>query len=180
MPGWCYHASRWLYGSRLARRLFLVCEHTTTVGDISRRLWILVAGYSWVNTHVNGFGNPGYGIGLSWKRAYVLIDRLPSLPHILISSVLVLVGFTAGFIVMLFPNPTTSRVLVRKSMAAIMNEIGHIFATEVEDFIGEEASGKKEIDINMTKGDEVVAEKVSDKEERIKKTGKMALAVAVR
>ncbi|KAF9527115.1 hypothetical protein CPB83DRAFT_856773 [Crepidotus variabilis] len=130
---------------------------------------VFVAGYSWVNTHLNAIGNPGYGVTLGWKRA-----------------LLVIIGFTAGFIVMLFPNPISSRVLVRKSIAAILNETGNIFATEIEAFLAEEASARKsantdqDIKDDSEKHIDEESEKASKKEDRIKTTGRRALAIATR
>ncbi len=94
---------------------------------------------------------------------------------------LVIIGFTAAFIVMLFPNPVSSRVLVRKTLAATINETGDIFATEVEAFLSEEAlthhAGSDEVD----EDDEAErhSEDPSSKEERVKSTGQRVIVVVV-
>lgn len=87
---------------------------------------------------------------------------------------LVVIGFTAAFIVMLFPNPISSRVLVRKTLAAVINETGDIFATEVEAFLSEEALTRH------AEEDEVDEAKKDSKDERVKRTGRRVMVVAVR
>jgi len=78
---------------------------------------------------------------------------------------------------MLFPNPVSSRVLVRKTLAAVINETGDIFATEVEAFLSEEALTRQAEDNEVDKDDE--AERDS-KDERVKRTGHRVMVVAVR
>ncbi|KAF7367705.1 hypothetical protein MSAN_00834300 [Mycena sanguinolenta] len=117
---------------------------------------VFVVGYSWLDTHFPLLSNSGVGIHLGWKRA-----------------LLVMIGFTAGGIVMLFPRPTSSRTLVRRTLAAILREQGSIFGKEVEAFLAEEARARsghfeKEtidwVDQFATGEDEP---KVSPKEKRI-------------
>ncbi|KAF8168489.1 hypothetical protein B0H34DRAFT_816566 [Crassisporium funariophilum] len=126
---------------------------------------IFVAGYSWVNANQVIFANPGIGVALGWKRA-----------------LLVLIGFTAAFIVMLFPNPISSRVLVRKALAASTGEFGIILAGEVEAFLAEEArarSGHLE-KVEFVGNQELDETKVSAKEKRVRKIAKRVIAVATR
>jgi hypothetical protein len=78
---------------------------------------------------------------------------------------------------MLFPNPISSRVLVRKTLAAIVGEVGHIFAGEVEAFLLEEArtrgtGDEKEQSRSGTQN-------ASIKEKRVRKIGRRVVAVAV-
>jgi len=57
---------------------------------------------------------------------------------------------------MMFPHPTTGRLLVRRTLSATLGEIGNIFTQEMELFLAEEAktigreydksNGKKESD----------------------------------
>jgi hypothetical protein len=80
---------------------------------------------------------------------------------------------------MLFPNPTSSRVLVRKTLAAIVGEVGHIFAGEVEAFLLEEARTR-----GTGTGDEKEqpssgTQNASIKEKMVRKIGRRVVAVAV-
>lgn len=86
---------------------------------------VFVTGYSWIDTHLTSqmVSNSGVGVELGWKRA-----------------LLVLIGFTAGFIVMLFPRPSTSRVLVRKTLAASIDEFASLIVSELEVFLLEHES----------------------------------------
>lgn len=96
-------------------------------------------------------------------------------------SLLVIIGFTAAFIVMLFPNPVSSRVLVRKTLSAIINEVGNIFVTEVENFLLEEVVTRhNKISASHTTlrmEDEFGG--AASKDERIKMTSERVMAVAV-
>ncbi|KIM39015.1 hypothetical protein M413DRAFT_447379 [Hebeloma cylindrosporum] len=134
-------------------------------------LWVMVAvtivfvvGYSWVNANQAILGNPGVGVTLGWKRA-----------------LLVIIGFTAAFLVMLFPNPISSRVLVRKTIAAIVGEAGNIFAGEVEAFLAEEARARRGDYAKVEfVGDQEDAGKVSLKERRVRKIAKKVIGVSTR
>ncbi|KIM39011.1 hypothetical protein M413DRAFT_447369 [Hebeloma cylindrosporum] len=136
-------------------------------------LWImvpvtvaLVVGYSWIDGHPPTVGNPGVGITIGWKR-----------------GLLVVIGFAAAFVVMLFPHPRSSRVLVRKTLAAIVGETGNIFAGEVEAFLAEEALSRRGDDTKVEfTGDkeDAGAGKVSLKERRVRKIAKRVIAVSTR
>ncbi|KAJ6613973.1 hypothetical protein B0H10DRAFT_2436246 [Mycena sp. CBHHK59/15] len=108
----------------------------------------------------------GVGIDLGWKRA-----------------LLVIIGFTAGAIVMLFPRPTSSRTLVRRTLAATIRELGNIFGQEVEAFLAEEARarsgpyGKETIDF-VAPAD--IEAKVSAKERRVRNVAQRVLVVSGR
>ncbi|KAF9011593.1 hypothetical protein BDZ89DRAFT_1077624 [Hymenopellis radicata] len=82
---------------------------------------VFIVGYSWVDGHQVESVNSGEGIALAGKRALLII-----------------IGFTASFIVMMFPRPTSSRSFVRKSLAADLDELSHILAAQVEVFLAEE------------------------------------------
>ncbi|KAK7008046.1 hypothetical protein R3P38DRAFT_3211693 [Favolaschia claudopus] len=130
---------------------------------------VFVVGYSWLDEHFSPLvSNSGIGVELGWKRA-----------------VLVMIGFTAGGIMMLFPRPTSSRVLVRRTLAATLREQGSIFGSEVEAFLAEEArarSGHFEteaidwVDQGIQGEDEDVL-KVSPKERRIRRVAHRVLVV---
>ncbi|KAJ7250170.1 hypothetical protein B0H12DRAFT_1121038 [Mycena haematopus] len=119
---------------------------------------VFVVGYSWLDTHFSPLvSNSGVGISLGWKRAYG--------------------------IVMLFPRPTSSRVLVRRTLAATLREQGSIFGKEVEAFLAEEARArtghfeKETIDwVDQVVGDEDEP-KVSPKERRIRQVAHRVLVV---
>ncbi|KAJ3509937.1 hypothetical protein NLJ89_g4950 [Agrocybe chaxingu] len=127
---------------------------------------LFVVGYSWINANHPSLGSPGVGITLSWKRA-----------------LLVIIGFAAAFVVMVFPNPISSRVLVRKTLAATIGETGNILAGEIEAFLAEEAKARRgEYDDPLvgTDGGEVGEDKASPKERRVREIGKRVLAVSIR
>ncbi|KAF9560292.1 hypothetical protein CPC08DRAFT_708223 [Agrocybe pediades] len=124
---------------------------------------VFVVGYSWINANQAVLSNAGVGVALGWKRA-----------------LLVIIGFTAAFIVMLFPNPISSRVLVRKTLAAVLGESGNIFAGEVEAFLAEEQRARNGFyeKVEFTKGNDDL--KASPKEKRTRKIGRRVVAVSTR
>jgi len=81
---------------------------------------------------------------------------------------------------MLFPNPRSSRVLVRKTIAAIVGEVGNIFAGEVEAFLAQEACARRG-DVAKVEdgGDKDDTGKVSPKERRVRKIAKRVIGVSV-
>ncbi|KAJ7259813.1 hypothetical protein C8J57DRAFT_1339211 [Mycena rebaudengoi] len=124
---------------------------------------VFTVGYSWLNTHYAQISNSGVGIALGWKRA-----------------LLVTIGFVAGAIVMLFPRPTSSRTLVRRTLAATIQELGNLFGEEVEAFLAEEARARgghyEKERVDMCPGEESESP-VSPKERRVKKVGQHILSV---
>jgi hypothetical protein len=81
---------------------------------------------------------------------------------------------------MLFPNPRSSRVLVRKTIAAIVGEAGNIFAGEVEAFLAEETRARRGDYAKVEfVGDQEDAGKVSLKERRVRKIAKKVIGVSV-
>jgi len=76
---------------------------------------VFVVGYSWIDSHLHTVANPGIGANLAWHRA-----------------LLVMIGFTASFVVMLFPTPTSARQAVRRTIARTHDEITNTFAAEIE------------------------------------------------
>ncbi|WWC86361.1 uncharacterized protein L201_001236 [Kwoniella dendrophila CBS 6074] len=75
---------------------------------------MFTVGYSWVDEHVYQTANQGSGAGLAGRRA-----------------LLVMIGFTAAFIVMLFPHPVTARALFRRKLAKNMSDIGDLYGKVV-------------------------------------------------
>ncbi|KAG6817295.1 hypothetical protein H0H87_010637 [Tephrocybe sp. NHM501043] len=133
-------------------------------------LWIMtgvtivfVVGYSWIDTHLTVFSNAGVGVEVGWKRA-----------------LLVIIGFTAGFIVMMFPQPTSSRTLVRKTLAATAGELGVVLAVEVEALLAEEARARDGHHEKVAFVGEKSDQKASPKELRVRQIGQKALVVAAR
>ncbi|KAG5725819.1 hypothetical protein E4T56_gene2441 [Termitomyces sp. T112] len=133
-------------------------------------LWIMtgvtivfVVGYSWIDKHVPVLTSAGVGVAIGWKRA-----------------LLVIIGFTAGFIVMLFPRPTSSRTLVRRTLAATADELGLILAVEVEALLAEEARAREGHYEKVPFVGANSGQKVSPKEQRVRRIGQKALDVATR
>lgn len=79
----------------------------------------LVVGYSWVDYHLVVLSNSGKGIDIAWKR-----------------GLLVIIGFTAAFIVSLFPRPVTSKEIVRKTLSRTIEGLGDFYAKEMRGFLG--------------------------------------------
>ncbi|KAJ7745343.1 hypothetical protein B0H16DRAFT_977704 [Mycena metata] len=126
---------------------------------------MLVVGYSDLDTHLQVVSNTGVGVAVGWKRA-----------------LLVIIGFTAGAIVMMFPRPTSARTLVRRTLAATLKELGSIFGQEVEAFLAEEArarSGHYEKETIDWVDQATAAEqpKLTPKEQRIRKVAARVLVV---
>lgn len=48
---------------------------------------------------------------------------------------LVIIGFTAGFIISLFPKPQSAKVTVRKSLATAIDSIAELYTEEVKGFL---------------------------------------------
>ncbi|KAG6901993.1 hypothetical protein C0995_005793 [Termitomyces sp. Mi166 len=133
-------------------------------------LWIMtgvtlvfVVGFSWIDEHLPVLSNAGVGVSIGWKRA-----------------LLVIIGFTAGFIVMLFPRPTSSRTLVRRTLAATAGELGVVLAVEVEALLAEEARAREGHYEKVTFVGAHSGQKVSPKEQRVRRIGQRALDVATR
>ncbi|KAG7439538.1 uncharacterized protein BT62DRAFT_913251 [Guyanagaster necrorhizus] len=122
---------------------------------------VFVVGYSWVDAHQVMLANTGKGIDIAWKRALLII-----------------IGFTAGFIVMIVPRLTSSRLFVRRSLAAITDELGNIFASEVEAFLAEER--KTRLNSDAEKDHTNRSDNVSTKEQRIRMFTPRMLAIATR
>ncbi|KAG6828854.1 hypothetical protein H0H92_006561 [Tricholoma furcatifolium] len=122
-----------------------------------------VVGFSWVDTHIAVLVNVGVGVQIGWKRA-----------------LLVIIGFTAGFIVMMFPQPTSSRTLVRKTLAAVSGEVGFVLASEIEALLAEEARARQGYHEKVDFVGENSDQKASPKELRVRSIGQKALVIATR
>ncbi|KAG5220609.1 membrane protein [Salix suchowensis] len=85
----------------------------------------------------------------------------------------------ATFIVMLFPRPTSARTLVRRTVAASLEHLGRVFASEVDAILAEEAKGRKGIVEKPNMDEHLDGGEVSLKEKRIRKLAEKLLAVAL-
>ncbi|WWC58457.1 uncharacterized protein I303_100999 [Kwoniella dejecticola CBS 10117] len=91
---------------------------------------MFVVGYSWVDEHTYQTANQGSGAGLAGRRA-----------------LLVIIGFTAAFIIMLFPRPVSARALFRKRLAKNMADIGDLYGKVVTGIEGEMDHDNAESDV---------------------------------
>ena len=64
----------------------------------------LVIGYSYIDSHIPSYGNPGVGYTVFWRR-----------------TLLVLVGFVVGFIVSIFPWPSSQSRHVSNALASVLH-----------------------------------------------------------
>jgi uncharacterized membrane protein YgaE (UPF0421/DUF939 family) len=71
----------------------------------------LVVAYSWVDTHIPSYGNPGVGYTVFWRRL-----------------LLVLVGFGAGVVVTFFPRPPSGNRHYRHELAQQLGSIKDRYA----------------------------------------------------
>lgn len=82
----------------------------------------------------------------------------------------------------MFPTPLSARVLVRKSLAAVIREIGNILAGEVEAVLAEEARARRGLyeKVQFVGPNKVDSDaKVSPKERRVRKIAKRVITVVV-
>ncbi|WVQ77075.1 hypothetical protein IAR50_006758 [Cryptococcus sp. DSM 104548] len=90
---------------------------------------MLIVGYSWIDGHIYTTASQGVGAALAGRRA-----------------LLVIIGFTAAFICMLFPRPTSARTLFRRRLAKNMRDISELYGevvTGIEDEVDAEEWGTK-------------------------------------
>ncbi|WWD17770.1 hypothetical protein CI109_102211 [Kwoniella shandongensis] len=81
---------------------------------------MFIVGYSWVDEHTYQTANQGSGASLAGRRA-----------------LLVIIGFTAAFIIMIFPRPISARLLFRHRLAKNMADIGDLYGRVVTGIEGE-------------------------------------------
>ncbi|SPO31677.1 uncharacterized protein UTRI_06624_B [Ustilago trichophora] len=79
---------------------------------------VLIVGYSWIDTHLQVLANSGIGIEVAWKR-----------------TLLVIIGMAVALIVMIFPRPVSSRLLLRKNMAKVTRQLNDMFIDVMECWI---------------------------------------------
>ncbi|CDM35944.1 hypothetical protein DTO013E5_5452 [Penicillium roqueforti] len=73
--------------------------------------YILVVGYSFEDTHIPTYGNPGWGYSVFWRRL-----------------VLVLIGSAAALIVQLFPRPPSASRHICKSLSNVIRSLSDHYA----------------------------------------------------
>ncbi|EMS18110.1 uncharacterized protein RHTO_06690 [Rhodotorula toruloides NP11] len=86
----------------------------------------LVVGYSWQDEHLPQYGNPGVGYSVAWRR-----------------GLLVIIGAAVALFFMLLP-PQSSRVLVRRTHARCIEELGQLYTSIVSSWIEEDVRATKE------------------------------------
>lgn len=105
---------------------------------------VLIVGYSWIDTHLQVMANSGIGIDIAWKR-----------------TLLVVIGMAVSLIVMIFPRPVSSRLLLRKNMAKVTRQLNDLFIDVMEVWIArnrifeqeaERANFENTIDASGSKG----------------------------
>lgn len=79
---------------------------------------VLIVGYSWIDTHLQVLANSGIGIEVAWRR-----------------TLLVIIGMAVALIVMVFPRPVSSRLLLRKNMAKTTRQLNDMFVDVMEVWI---------------------------------------------
>ncbi|KAI0087246.1 hypothetical protein BDY19DRAFT_986266 [Irpex rosettiformis] len=89
---------------------------------LSFATWVLVVGYSWLDTHIPTFGNPGKGWDVAWRR-----------------WVLVLIGSAASFILMMLP-PKSGRKAVRLRNASILLSLASLYSDIISVWISAEGT----------------------------------------
>ncbi|KAI0339296.1 hypothetical protein BDW22DRAFT_1409168 [Trametopsis cervina] len=72
--------------------------------------WVLIVGYSWLDTHLVIAGNPGKGWDVAWRR-----------------WVLVTIGAAASFIIMMLP-PKSGRKAVRLRNASVLMSLASLYS----------------------------------------------------
>ncbi|KIW35967.1 uncharacterized protein PV06_11729 [Exophiala oligosperma] len=74
----------------------------------------LVVAYSWVDTHIPSYGNPGVGYSVFWRRA-----------------LLVMIGFTASAIVIFIPRPPSASRHYRRVLSSTIRSSKDLYALYV-------------------------------------------------
>ncbi|KIW77662.1 hypothetical protein Z517_07494 [Fonsecaea pedrosoi CBS 271.37] len=74
----------------------------------------LVVAYSWVDTHIPSYGNPGVGYTVFWRRV-----------------LLVMIGFTASAIVIFIPRPPSASRHCRRVLASTIRDSKDLYALYV-------------------------------------------------
>jgi hypothetical protein len=99
-------------------RLFAPAEHMSAGIMLTSTAYMVVA-FSWIDTHIPSYGNPGVGYNIVWRRV-----------------LLVLIGFTAATIVMFLPRPPSGsrhyRRLLAESLGAAKDQYA-LFASTWRD-----------------------------------------------
>ncbi|OXM76143.1 hypothetical protein C364_06247 [Cryptococcus neoformans Bt63] len=110
---------------------------------------MFVVGYSWVDDHTLQTANQGHGAGLAGRRA-----------------LLVIIGFTAAFIMMLFPRPNSARALFRRRLAKNMSDIGDLYGKVVTNIENEVDAAEWGREGTSNKNKTIIGEMEGDDAER--------------
>lgn len=78
----------------------------------------LTVAYSWIDTHIPSYGEPGVGYNIFWRR-----------------TLLVIVGFAASTIVMYFPRPPSASRHYRRVLSRTLSGYQDLYALLVANFI---------------------------------------------
>lgn len=81
---------------------------------------------------------------------------------------------------MLFPNPGSSRVRVRKTLASVMSEVGQVFAEEVEVFVDEEAKSRRAAAAGVSQSAAQVAKMKDSRVKKVNQLSERVLVIGVR
>lgn len=98
-------------------------------------------GYSWSNANIFQVGSPGVGVELAWRVCEpCLLSQVPKLTSdpSLQRALLVIIGTVAATLVMLFPSPQSSRLLVRRTHATCIDEVGRIYSAIIGAWLAED------------------------------------------
>ncbi|WVQ85239.1 hypothetical protein IAT38_007404 [Cryptococcus sp. DSM 104549] len=95
----------------MAQSVFWIMLNVTTM---------FVVGYSWVDEHIEQTANQGHGAALAGRRA-----------------LLVIIGFAAAFLAMLFPRPTSAKLVFRHRLAKNIADIGDLYGKVITGIEGE-------------------------------------------
>ncbi|KAH8678498.1 hypothetical protein BX600DRAFT_507441 [Xylariales sp. PMI_506] len=91
-------------------RLFAPPEHMQAGIMLTSSLYLVVS-YSWIDTHIPSYGNPGVGYNVFWRRL-----------------LLVIIGFAASMVVTLFPRPPSGSRHYRHVLASQLGTIKDRYA----------------------------------------------------
>jgi hypothetical protein len=91
-------------------RLFAPSEHMTAGIMLTSTMYLVVA-YSWIDTHIPSYGNPGVGYEIFWRRI-----------------LLVLIGFLASTVVTFLPRPASGNKHYRDLLSGQISSVADRYA----------------------------------------------------
>lgn len=108
---------------------------------------ILIVGYSWIDTHLAVQANSGKGYEVAWRRGELkrkrtedkLMNKTRSntlSPSLLFpTALLVMIGMATAALVSILPRPSSTRELVRKSLAQTNSDILKLYISIIEAYM---------------------------------------------